>query len=91
MVGNIKLNSFQLGRGSQADKLYVNDLMQSASYIKKGSHVPKELAKQRVPIHQFMSYNRLAGYEPSRRDDVESVILLLVYFRRGKLPWTKLF
>jgi hypothetical protein len=76
---------------SKTPGAYSRNAMKSASYIKKGSHVPKELAKQRVPIHQFMSYNRLAGYEPSRRDDVESVILLLVYFRRGKLPWTKLF
>ncbi len=91
MVGNIKLNSFQLGRGSQADRLFLNDLMHSATYCKKGKHVARELAKHRLPIHQFMSYNRLAGYEPCRRDDIESIILLLVYFISGKLPWTKSF
>lgn len=35
-----------------------------------------------------MSLDRMMGYESSRKDDIESVILLLIFFLKGKLPWT---
>jgi len=64
------MNSFQLGTGSKCNELYINDLMQSASYVKKGKHIAKEMAKQKTPIHQFMSFSRMEGFEASRKDDV---------------------
>ncbi len=44
--------------------------MQSASYVKKGKHIAKEMAKHKTPLHQFMSFNRMTGFEASRRDDL---------------------
>jgi hypothetical protein len=38
-----------------------------------------------------MSIDRLQGFEGSRRDDVEAVIYMLIYFLKGALPWSKHF
>lgn len=38
-----------------------------------------------------MSIDRLQGYEGSRKDDIESIILILIFLAKGSLPWTKNF
>ena len=38
-----------------------------------------------------MSIDRLQGYEGSRRDDIESIIFIMVFLLKGALPWTKSF
>lgn len=36
----------------------------------------------------FMSFNKISGFNTSRRDDLESLFYMLVYLLKGELPWS---
>jgi hypothetical protein len=69
----------------------LNDFIDGLPYFKKGKHIKKDFTKSKVMIHQFLSFDRIQGYEASRRDDIECTILMLIYLLKGSLPWTSLF
>lgn len=53
-----------------------------------GNHI--ELRKERpvVGTLRFLSENAESGDEQCRKDDLVSVIFIMIYFlRKGKLPW----
>ena len=35
-----------------------------------------------------MSLDRMIGHECNRKDDLESIVLLLIFLIKGKLPWS---
>ena len=88
--GNLKLNSFQFGSNKYSNKLFFNDLTYSHTFARKNKGSRRELAKSKLELDQFMPFDRMLGYESSRKDDIESIVLLLIYFLKGKLPWTKM-
>ncbi|KIJ08321.1 hypothetical protein PAXINDRAFT_89026 [Paxillus involutus ATCC 200175] len=56
-----------------------------------GEHVAyKQEGRHGVGTSLFASVNAHRGVECSRRDDLESLAYMLVYFLRGTLPWRKL-
>lgn len=45
----------------------------------------------RAPEHIFESTAVYENKEKSRKDDMESLILILIYMLKGELPWSKSF
>ena len=53
----------------------------------KGKHVKFTQTNHIAGTPRFCSINALRGVEQSRKDDLESLSYLIVYFFKGALPW----
>ena len=86
----LKPDNIVVGSGSEADKLFLIDLELAAKYWNSQTHehMPYSANISFVGNPIFASNNKVLGKKVSRRDDLYSIGLMLVYFLRGSLPWT---
>ncbi|KAK2168796.1 hypothetical protein LSH36_14g08047 [Paralvinella palmiformis] len=86
---DIKPDNFLMGIGRQCNKLYLIDYGLAKKYrdLRTRAHIPYKEGKSLTGTARYASINAHLGVEQSRRDDMESLGYVIMYFVRGSLPW----
>ena len=86
---DIKPDNFVIGRGEKKKYIYILDFGLAKKYRSSRTleHYPVFKSKNLVGTARYASINALNGLTQSRRDDLEAIGYVLMYFLRGKLPW----
>ena len=86
---DIKPDNFVMGLGTKNTTVYILDFGLAKKYRSSRTlqHIKFNINRKLTGTARYASINALRGCEQSRRDDLEAIGYVLMYFLRGSLPW----
>jgi len=84
---DIKPGNFIMGLGEKNITVYLIDFGLSNFFWINNQHIKFSKEASFRGTHRYASINTHKNYEQSRRDDLEALGYVLIYFLNGKLPW----
>jgi casein kinase 1 len=83
---DIKPENFLFGNERNKDVLYMIDLGFCKKYIVNGFHIKNKKKRENIiGTPNFVSINVMEGNEPSRRDDLESIVYIMYYLWKKQI------
>jgi serine/threonine protein kinase len=93
---DLKSANFMISTAQNSQIIYIIDFGLAKPYIcpNTSSHIERDSGKSLVGTAKFASIASHEGYgktlvtiDQCRRDDLESLAYMLIYFAKGSLPW----
>ena len=88
---DIKPDNFAMGIKKHSHRVFIIDFGLAKKFMSSnGRHIAYREGKSLTGTARYASVSTHLGIEQSRRDDIESLGYVFMYFLRGKLPWQNL-
>ena len=86
---DIKPDNIVMGLHNKSHIVYILDFGLSKKYYsaQTGKHIKFKIHKKLTGTARYASVNAIRGGEQSRKDDLEAIGYVLIYFLKGVLPW----
>ena len=86
---DVKPDNFLMGLNSNSSLVHVVDFGLAKRFRNRKTleHIPFKTKKAVIGTARFASVNAHKGHELSRRDDLEALGYMILYFYVGRLPW----